>query len=127
MLLKNRILILCGLNKMTVRKLAIETGFSEQSFYRWFKEDSMEIKHLRKIAAYFKQDISYFFNNEDQTYFPEAIVEEKSEVYESNFKDKYIQVLEANMELNNEIKDLKEKLEDCKAELEAMKTKQPVT
>lgn len=128
MTLKNKILILCGLNKMTVKQLAFRTGFSEQSYYRWFKENSMEIKHLRKIAAFFKQDISYFFNEQDPNalQIDENVVQESKAVYVSN-KDIEKSLLYDKIKLLEENKVLlEEKLKKCLAEVDVIKTKQPV-
>jgi len=129
MLLKSRITKLCEENKLTVRKLAIDTGFSEQSFYRWFNEDTMELKHLRKIADYFKVDLNYFFGkNEDSNTYQKKVNERPAQIREPEetytIKDKYITVLEENMRLQREIKDVRGELEKCKAEIDVIKTKQ---
>jgi transcriptional regulator with XRE-family HTH domain len=127
-MLKDKILELCQLNKMTVKKLTIELGFSEQSIYRWFKEDNLQLKDLKKIAEYFNKDIGYFFGKERSNYKslsqgPNILNETKGDYL---MKDKYISVLEENARLHQEICALNRELQKCLSEIDACKTKQPV-
>jgi hypothetical protein len=127
-MLKSKITGLCQLNNITVKKLSIETGFSEQSFYRWFKEDTMELKHLKIIANYFGKDLNYFFSASDEDEIKEAenrvmfrkrvdiSLHEDSANYQT-MKDKYISTLEENAILLKENAMLKEKLTRYEAEL----------
>lgn len=129
-MLKNRIVDLCQLEKITVKKMTLDLGFTEQSIYRWFKENNMEIKHLQKIADYFKVDINYFFvKNEDSNNYQKKLNERLAQIREPeetyNIKDKYIKVLEENMRLQHVISDMNGELEKCKTEIESLKTKQP--
>ena len=128
-MLKDKIVGLCKLNKITVKKLTIDLGFSEQSIYRWFKEDTLELKHLRKIANYFAKDISYFFESGETEkehniiqknidYKPEPnneikVLEEKVELYQKQVRylEDHIETLKKhNYELENHL--IKEKNQD---------------
>jgi transcriptional regulator with XRE-family HTH domain len=113
-LLKSKITELCESNGITVRKLAVDLGFTEQSMYRWFRVDTMEIKHLRKIADYFGKEIGYFFaHSKDEIAYKKAIptiekLQEKQEEY--IYKDKYILLLEEAAKLLKENSECREKL-----------------
>jgi transcriptional regulator with XRE-family HTH domain len=123
-MIKEKIIKLCELKKITVKRLSIEIQVSEPTIYRWFKDDSLDLKYLRRIAEYFKQDLSYFFSKEDPTYLPVNVVQEKKVVYESNFKDKYIEALESLTRLQKENTELKEQLTWYEVNCDCAKTKQ---
>jgi len=116
-MLRDKITGLLRIKNATVRQLAIAIGVSEPSIYRWFNEDSMEIKHLRKIAAYLGKDIGYFFDLKEVELGIDIVKENKiHEVRESrmpygqDLKDKYIDILEENYKLQKENTALNEKL-----------------
>ena len=119
-MLKDKIKHLCELKKITVKTLSFELGVSEPTIYRWFKDDSMEIKYLRVLAEYFGVDLTYFFSDQearDMKEFDTSLkfkrvdisLQEKNENYQS-MKDKYIDVLEENAKLLRENSILRDKL-----------------
>lgn len=115
--------------------MILSLGFTEQSVYRWFKEDNMEVKNLQKIADYFGVGITYFFDEKKlNEQIEQGLRNKVNEVRESvglygknakDLKEKYIDTLE---ELNSIIKEnaeLKIKLSWYETNCECGKTKQP--
>lgn len=47
---------------VTIRKLAQEIGMSEQNLHKCFKRNSIETKHLEKIAQVLNVSVGYFFD-----------------------------------------------------------------
>ncbi len=122
-MLRDRIYDLLKLKNATVKDLALHLGTSEASLYRWFREDSMELKYLRGIAEYFNKDVVYFFtssNGSEGDAFNVKTVSKVNKESESfpGLKDKYIAVLEENSRLQREIIELKEKLAQYSMQLE---------
>jgi hypothetical protein len=129
-MLKDKITELCQLNNVTIKKLSIDLNYSEPTFYRWFKADSMELKHLRKIAEYFNKELAYFFSNSVTITTPQSRpsnllsqqVNERAHSY--GVQEKYIKALERITELQEENKGLKEKLTWYEMNCDCSKTKQ---
>ncbi len=129
-MLKDRIVALCQNENITVKKMILDLKFTEQSIYRWFKKDTMEIKNLRKIADYFGKDLIYFFSNEENNLknyeksknIQFRLIEDKEAQYA--IKDKYIESLEEISRLQKENAQLKEKIAWYTANCECDKTKQ---
>jgi transcriptional regulator with XRE-family HTH domain len=126
-MLRDKITNLLRIKNETIKQLALAIGISEPSIYRWFNEDSMEIKHLRKIADYFGKDISYFFDIKEIKQGIDIAHQQKiQEVKESrmpygiDLKDKYIKILEELSQLHKENAELKNKLvwylENCECD-----------
>lgn len=125
--------MLCQRANIPVKKMILDIGFTEQSVYRWFKEDNMETKNLKLIADYFQVDLVHFFDNRPGNVSDQAIkqpqVKEPLPAYSKvrdEIKDKYIKVLEENIVLQKQIVDLRCELLECQAKLSDVKTKQPV-
>lgn len=131
-MLKDKIVKLCDREKITIKRLSIEIEVSEPTLYRWFRDDSLEIKYLRKIADYFGVELNYFFASESEPKaYPHDIksnieAEDPKTEYVSVIKDKYIKVLEENIMLQKQVADLRCELQECQAKLTNAETKQPV-
>jgi transcriptional regulator with XRE-family HTH domain len=131
-MLRDKITELLKIKNATIKQLALAIDVSEPSIYRWFNDDSMDLKQLRKIADYFGQDINYFFTDQDASAEKEydtgikfrkrvdISLKDNSVNYDS-IKDKYIQVLEENNKLQKENTHLKEKLAWYEANCECSK------
>ena len=60
--LESKIKELCELKDITISRLAIEIEMSQPNLYKIFKRNSIETKHLEKIAEVFGIQIGYFFD-----------------------------------------------------------------
>jgi len=60
-LILNRIKLISEQNKLSIRKLCSELGITEVGFAKMFKNDSLKVATLDKIAKYFNVPVSYFF------------------------------------------------------------------
>mgnify|MGYP003492897353 FL=1 len=129
-MLREKIQKLCQLKSITVKRLSFEIGVSEPTIYRWFKDDSMELKYLRKIADYFEKDITYFFCSEEsgdklKEYSHRDLMFRRTMVEEPQLKDKYMQLLEeTSRRQQEEIKNLKGKIAQLESDCQDDKTKQ---
>ena len=62
MVLETKIKFILEKNEKTLKWLAQEIEMSEQNLYKIFKRNSIETKHLEKIAEVFGIQIGYFFD-----------------------------------------------------------------
>lgn len=108
--LKTRITKLCEVRDVPIRKLAVDIGVTEQTMHRWFRTGTMEIKHLKKIADYFNQDMVYFFSDSAIEKNKISAVSEPIVKYAEDYREKYIEVLEANMKLSEKLLQTSEEL-----------------
>ena len=133
-MLKDKIIYLCHLNKISVRKLSIALDVSEPTLYRWFRDDSMDLKYLRKIATYFKVDIVFFLDQEKfKAVHEKQMIDKIDQVMESSgiygkdtedLKNKYIEALEDLFKLQRENAELKDRLAWYDLNCDCAKTKQ---
>lgn len=86
-------------NKLGLSRAAIAriVGMTNQGFISMMEKKTMNVAVLEKLATYYKKPISYFFDDEELNQ-----VSEPQAGY-SNLKEKYVEVLEKNVKLSEEL------------------------
>lgn len=92
----NKLQFLITKNDLSFEKAARISGFkSGVGFKQMMQNKTMNVAALERLADYFKKPIAYFFDQEEgQSY----NLNEPQEAYGSNYKNKYIEMLEKDNE-----------------------------
>jgi transcriptional regulator with XRE-family HTH domain len=84
-------------NNLPIRKLAIQIGMSENNLYKCFNRNSIEVKHLEKIAQVLKVPVAAFFS--------------ESKNYPTDNRQTIFQVKEASKAYGKDAEESKENLQ----------------
>lgn len=119
--LRTKIETLISARGITIKALARKIPVAEQTLHRNMNRNSMELKHLLKIAQILDVNPVYFFEETDK-------LEEDPKPYglkSSTTDDKYTECLEEIRDLNKENRELREKIRKMKEEMGKKKTPCP--
>jgi transcriptional regulator with XRE-family HTH domain len=90
----NRIKFLCEQNKISVKDLATEIGVTEAGFYGFFRNNTLKVRELEKIAEKLNVSVASFFS-ENETKRSKAKVHfelEHDDILKVDIKNKKIEI-----------------------------------
>lgn len=93
--IEKRINVLMAENKVTIARLCDNIGMTANGYSKMWKNKSIKVETIQRIADYFKVPLSHFFDGE----YPSN--QTSGEVNE--IREKYIQALESENELLKKI------------------------
>jgi len=117
--LETKIKFILEKNKKTIKQLVQEIEMSEQNLYKIFKRDSIETKHLQKIADVLQISICYFF---EDNFLPGQVTNSGNKVNQNDSKENEIEKLKIKIEgLEKEIESSKREVENYKERILELK------
>ena len=98
----------------TIVWLSSKIGVTDQTLYNCFKRNSIETKHLEKIAEALETPISYFFEDDcEDRLGPDSSLKGNHNINMSNNT--------GNIKVNHTLLDCKKEIESLKREIEYLK------
>jgi len=105
-----KIKYIAGSNKISMQNVISATGMTESGFYAMFRNDSIKVNILQKIAEVLNVPVSYFFEDS-----PAGIIQKN---LNSTVQIGNNNVVTNEMVLKKEIESLEKQLNECKKDKE---------